>query len=72
MCMHENTAVGVSRSACPTLPPHHCSPPGSSARGISLARMLERGPRSAAGDHPDPAIEPESPLALASAGDSTA
>ena len=44
MCMYVNMCVGVSRSGVSrsTLPPHDCSPPGSSVHGISQARILER------------------------------
>ena len=38
-----------------------CSPPGSSAHGILLARILEWVAISPPGDLPDPGIEPTSP-----------
>ena len=47
--------------SCPTLgDPTDCSPPGSSVRGISQARVLEWGAISFSGDLPDPGMEPES------------
>ena len=38
-----------------------CSPPGSSAHGILLARILEWAATSPPGDLPDPGIEPGFP-----------
>ena len=38
----------------------NCSPPGSSAHGILLARILEWLPFAPPGDLPDPEIEPPS------------
>ena len=38
-----------------------CSPPGSSVRGISQARIVERVPFPSPGDLPDPGLEPWSP-----------
>ena len=38
-----------------------CSPPGSSVRGISQARVLEWVAISFSGDLPDPGIKPVSP-----------
>ena len=48
---------------CPTIyDPIDCSPRGSSAHGILLARILERiQPLSSLGDLPDPEIEAGSP-----------
>ena len=44
------------------------SPPGSSVRGISQARILEQVAISSSGDLPDSGIEPESPVSPALAG----
>ena len=41
--------------------PVDCTPPGSSVRGISQARMLEWGPFPSPGEIPDPEIEPGFP-----------
>ena len=41
--------------------PMDCSPPGSSVRGISQARILKWVATSSPGDLPNPGIEPESP-----------
>ena len=41
--------------------PMDCRLPGSSAQGISQARILESGGISFSGDLPDPGIEPASP-----------
>ena len=38
-----------------------CSPPGSSVRGISQARIWSELPFPPPGDLPDPGIEPSSP-----------
>ena len=48
--------VLVSQLCVTPCNPVDCSPPGFSAHGIFLARILER-----AGDLPDPGIEPGSP-----------
>ena len=43
--------------------PPDCSPPGSSAYGISQARILANGlPFSSPGDLPSPGMEPISPV----------
>ena len=47
--------------SCSTLwDPMDCSPPGSSVRGISQARILEWGAISYSRDLPDPGIKPAS------------
>ena len=48
--------------------PIDCSPPGSSAREILQARILEWVPSPTPGDLPDPGTEPKSPVSPASAG----
>ena len=59
--------VRLCAQLCPALSdPMDCSPPGSSAHGISQARILEWAAISSSRDLPDPGIEPGS---LASAGD---
>jgi len=46
---------------CPTLGnPVDCSPPGSSVRGISQAKILEWVAISSSRELPDPGIEPVS------------
>ena len=47
--------------------PTDCSPPGSSVRGISQARILEWLAISFSRDLPDPGIEPGSPALQADA-----
>ena len=50
--------------SCPTLcDPMHCSPSGSSVRGILEARILEWAAMPFSGDLPNSGIEP-GPLAL--------
>ena len=44
------------------LDPMDCSLPGSSAHGISQARILEWVPFPTSGDLPDPGIKPASPV----------
>ena len=58
----ESAKVLVAKS-CPTLhDPTDCSPPGSSARGILQARILEWvAMPSSRGNLPDSGIEPGSP-----------
>ena len=49
------------KSCLPFCYPMACNLPGSSAHGISQARVLECLPFPSPGDLPDPGIEPESP-----------
>ena len=51
----------VSQSGPTSYDPIDCSPPGSSVRGISQARILEWLPFPSPGDLPDPGIKPGSP-----------
>ena len=56
--------------SCPTLcNPMDCSPPGSSTRGISQARILEWVAISSSRDLPNPGIEPRSPASSALKGE---
>ena len=58
---NEGVKVLVTQS-CPTLcNPMDCSPPGSSVRGISQARILEWVAVSFPGDLPDPEVKVRSP-----------
>ena len=53
---------GQALQSCPTLcDPVSCSPPGSSVRGISQARIWSGLLFPSPGDLPDPGIEPMSP-----------
>ena len=55
------TVCGLSRfSRVQLCDPMDCSPPGSSVRGISQARMLEWVAMPPPGDLPDPGIKPVS------------
>ena len=72
VCLHACVRVCVhvlSFSVCLTLfDTIDCSLPGSSAHGISQARILEWVPFPTSGDLPDPGIKPASPsLALENA-----
>ena len=53
--------VSVAQSCLPLCDPVDCSPPGSSVRGISQARILEWVAILPPGDLPDMEIEPGSP-----------
>ena len=48
--------------------PMDCSPPGSSAHGISQARILSGVPFPPAGDLPNPGIKPRSLMSLQAGG----